>query len=516
MKKNLFLTLSLGLIMPIFLTASSDIRQNYIATYKRIAMDEMERVGVPASIKMAQALLESGAGTSTLALQANNHFGIKCGKNWNGKTMYRKDDDYDDKGKLIASCFRKYESVSSSFRAHSQFLLDNRRYAFLFELDPTDYKGWARGLKKAGYATSSTYANKLIQLIEEYELYLFDLGIDNTEESIVATEPEVVKEQPKPVAVKHTPRPNAPRANSVLAVITINDVKNVSARVGDTPERIANQTNVDVRKLIRWNEFLNRPNQSLNGGERIYLQPKRKSYRGKKKYHFVKAGESMFDISQLYGIRLKTLYEKNRLDPGYEPASGQRIKIRGAKVKENEIPRKNWKENRSPITVDNFEWEDENEEETDRENYLDAVVSQKNNSNKSSSKPEDIVWERPTASVPTVTKPIAKPSKEETIIWDAPKQNVEEKTHLTDSHFKQYKVEGEKMVEIKPEAKSKAKPETNPVGTYSPPAPRVHVVSRSETLYGISKNYGLSVADLKAKNDLRSNTISIGQRLIID
>jgi len=506
MKKNLILTLSLGLIMPIFLIASNDVRQDYIATYKRIAMDEMERVGVPASIKMAQALLESGAGTSTLATQANNHFGIKCGNNWNGKTMYRKDDDYDDKGKLIASCFRKYESVSSSFRAHSQFLLDNRRYAFLFELDPTDYKGWARGLKKAGYATSSTYANKLIQLIEEYELYLFDLGIDETEDPIVYTEPEKPVEKPRPVVVRNTSRrPTAPSANSVLAVISINDVKNVRARVGDTPEKIAASTNVDVRRLIRWNEFLNIPNQQLNGGERIYLQPKRKSYRGKKKFHFVKAGESMFDISQLYGIRLKTLYEKNRLDPGYEPASGQRIKIRGGKVKENEIPRKNWKGNTDPITVEDFQWE--NETNGDDENYLDAVSPQRNNSSVRNSNPDDIVWDRP-----AIKKPVAKTtpqvSKEETIIWEAPKQNTEEQTRLTDDHFKIDQIKEEKIEVSKPATKSNV--------TYTPPVPRIHIVDKGETLYRISKFYGLSVAALKAKNDLRSNTISVGQRLVID
>ena len=508
MKKYLILTLSLGLFMPILLTASSDRHHDYIASYKHVAMNEMERVGVPASIKMAQALLESGAGTSTLALQANNHFGIKCGNNWNGKTMYRKDDDYNDKGKLIASCFRKYESVGSSFRAHSQFLLDNRRYAFLFELDPTDYKGWASGLKKAGYATSSTYANKLIQLIEEYELYLFDLGIDITEDPIVYNEPEKTNNKPRPVVVKHTSKPSAPRANSVLAVININDVKNVRARIGDTPESIAEQTNVDVRRLIRWNEFLDRPNQQLNGGERIYLQPKRTSYRGKKKYHFVKSGESMFDISQLYGIRLKTLYEKNRLDPGYEPASGQKIKIRGGKVKENEIPRKNWKVDRTPITVDGFEWEKEDEPTADNEDYLEAVASQKNIETKPSSRPDDIVWDRPATTTRVETKPIVTAPKKETIVWEAPKQSVEEKTRLTDDHFKQDQPKKEQVVEVKKITKPKV--------AYTPPAPTVHVVDNGETLYGISKFYGLSVGALKAKNDLRSNTISIGQRLIID
>ena len=146
---------------------------NYIEQHKDIAIQEMLRTGVPASIKLAQALLESNAGRSTLALKANNHFGIKCGSKWKGKTHYRKDDDY-KRGKLVKSCFRKYKKTQESFIAHSNFLKDNKRYASLFQLDRKDYKKWAKGLKKAGYATSKTYAQKLIKLIEEYKLYQYD------------------------------------------------------------------------------------------------------------------------------------------------------------------------------------------------------------------------------------------------------------------------------------------------------------------------------------------------------
>jgi len=145
----------------------------YIHQYKDIAIQEMGRTGVPASIKLAQGLLESNAGRSTLAQKAHNHFGIKCGGSWKGKTFYRKDDDYRN-GKLVKSCFRKYKRATASYIAHSNFLTDNRRYASLFSLSPKDYKAWAKGLKKAGYATSKTYASKLIKLIEEYQLYKFD------------------------------------------------------------------------------------------------------------------------------------------------------------------------------------------------------------------------------------------------------------------------------------------------------------------------------------------------------
>src|SRR5688500_8307242 len=150
----------------------------YIELYKDIAVSEMMRTGIPASIKLAQAIHESACGKSDLACKANNHFGIKCGNDWNGKKYNQEDDDYKD-GELVKSCFREFRTVYDSYIAHSDFLTDpakSKRYGFLFELDQTDYKGWARGLAKAGYATDPQYANKIIDLIEKYELYQYDSG----------------------------------------------------------------------------------------------------------------------------------------------------------------------------------------------------------------------------------------------------------------------------------------------------------------------------------------------------
>ena len=155
----------------------NDAYLKYIEKYKIYAIKEMERAGIPASIKLAQGLLESNAGRSTLARRGNNHFGIKCGDNWKGKKIMREDDDYDENGKLIKSCFRHYKSVEACYIAHSEFLRDPKkkyRYGRLFRLDPYDYKAWAKGLKDAGYATSGTYTEKLISIIERYELYLYD------------------------------------------------------------------------------------------------------------------------------------------------------------------------------------------------------------------------------------------------------------------------------------------------------------------------------------------------------
>jgi cell wall-associated NlpC family hydrolase len=163
------------LTSPVITKASENTEAvySYIKTYRDIAVEEMKRTGIPASIKLAQAINESGFGKSYLAKNGNNHFGIKCGGSWQGKTIYKKDDKY-RRGRLQQSCFRKYENAEESFKAHSNFLTQKERYASLFKLSPTDYKSWAKGLQKAGYATSKTYAQKLISLIERYDLNQYD------------------------------------------------------------------------------------------------------------------------------------------------------------------------------------------------------------------------------------------------------------------------------------------------------------------------------------------------------
>lgn len=171
-----------------FASEYADAVQAYINTYEEIAIEEMKRTGIPASIKLAQAINESGFGKSYLARSGNNHFGIKCGKDWTGATISKKDDRY-VKGRLKKSCFRKYENATESFKAHSDFLVNRSRYASLFKLSPTDYKGWAKGLQKAGYATSKTYARKLIDLIERYDLHQYDV-VESEEEKVEA--PEII------------------------------------------------------------------------------------------------------------------------------------------------------------------------------------------------------------------------------------------------------------------------------------------------------------------------------------
>lgn len=300
-------------IFPILIatpTPSLDPHDDYIRTFRQIAIQEMERTGIPASIKLAQAILESNGGKSELAVKAHNHFGIKCGNDWKGPTYELKDDDYDDAGNHINSCFRVYRKDEASFIAHSEFLRDPNkasRYGFLFRIPPTDYRRWAHGLRKAGYATNPRYPQLLIDMIERYHLDQYDLV--------------------------------SPDALDKLAGISrINDVKLTFAREKETLATIASRTDVSVNQLLKYNDYIYTPDTPLNEDDLVYLQPKRNYFRGKQNWHKVQSGESLLSIAQLYGIRVDKLRKKNRIPDGFEPAPGERIRLRW-KIRKSDIPR---------------------------------------------------------------------------------------------------------------------------------------------------------------------------------
>jgi len=313
---NKILILAVFLVSVFVGNAQSSKQEIYIDRYKEIAISEMERAGVPASIKLAQGILESGSGKSTLARKANNHFGMKCGPAWKGKEYYKEDDDYDQNGKLIKSCFRVFDSAKECYIAHSNFLTDSRkryRYGFLFDLDPKDYKAWSRGLKKAGYATSPTYAEKLIKVIETYNLDRFDdMSSDNSSGTNVIVQRDFFK---------------------------VNNVKVVLAKGDETAIDIGIAQDVATKYIVKYNEKITRSNQSIEKGSRVFLQKKRSGYRGKQKYHVVKTGETLFDISQKYAVSLKRLRNRNRIGKGERPAKGAKIKLRGFKVFKKNKPR---------------------------------------------------------------------------------------------------------------------------------------------------------------------------------
>lgn len=273
---------------------------NYIKTYSEIAVEQMRRYRIPASITLAQGLLESGAGEGTLAKRSNNHFGIKCGNRWRGRSVRHNDDAPNE-------CFRAYDRVEDSYEDHSRFLTDNSRYSSLFSLKTTDYKGWAVGLKRAGYATDPSYANKLISIIEIYELYKYD----NAGAAAVSAKKWAKLLRKKPwLANPHE-------------VYMANGIAYVVARDGDTFRLLAGEFGISWKKLVKFNDLTK--DYTLEAGDIIYLNKKNRKTVAADVYYTVKEGDSMHSISQKYGITLKRLYRLNRMDGDHIPEVGERV-----------------------------------------------------------------------------------------------------------------------------------------------------------------------------------------------
>lgn len=448
----------------------SETQLNYINRFKDIAVQEMERTGIPASIKLAQGLLESNAGQSVLARRANNHFGIKCGSDWQGDSFYREDDDYDANGQLIKSCFRSYKNSDASFIAHSEFLRDPRkafRYGFLFRLDPMDYRNWAYGLKQAGYATNPAYPESLISLIERYQLFLYDnaTAVDiDTPSDIVAS-----------------------------GILDNNDVRYVVVTKGESLEDIAKRVDVSVRNLISYNEKITSSQQEIAEGERVYLQPKRNGYRGKEKYHTVATGETMFNISQEYAVKLSNLYKRNRMSQGEEPRVNEKIKLRGCKVKDAPKLRSEEDEFLNPGSsaplLPNGELDmEEPDEDTSQPSTPTRpvtpppVIVQPEAPNNGGNRPDVPIIivdpNRPPAPAPQPTKPT---TTQPPVVSPTP---------------------------TNPSPAPTTNPTNNPNGN-----PVYHTVVAGETLYGISRRYNITVDQLKSLNGLTENTIQAGMQL---
>jgi len=275
-------------------------RWQYFEKFHEMAVEEMHRSGVPASITLAQGALESADGNSRLARVANNHFGIKCHEDWTGKRAYHDDDARNE-------CFRKYSSVEDSYRDHSDYLKAKSRYAFLFELQLSDYKGWARGLKKAGYATSPTYADRLIKIIEDFELNRYD--------DMVIPENTVRRK------ARHTKEKVTMRD-----VWETNRVKFVRALPGDSYSSITKELGKLDWEIPQYNDAS--MGDSIIPGQVVYIQPKRNRAQPSDREHVFKTGETMRQVSQLYAIKLESLYKMNNLKTESQPEPGTVLQLR--------------------------------------------------------------------------------------------------------------------------------------------------------------------------------------------
>ncbi len=331
---------------------ATDYAREYIIKYGNLAVSEMKRSGIPASITLAQGMLESNYGRSRLATQANNHFGIKCHSDWSGGRIYHDDNRRNE-------CFRSYNSPEESYRDHSDFLVNGSRYSDLFSLKATDYKGWAHGLKKAGYATDPKYPDLLIRKIEEYGLWAYDSGSASPIVSQLSSGSPLVRSDTAPAPAVSTPAKTtvtpqpavkgsgtqvqqvSDKQASVrdeeepVKVISIttgektlenNGVEYIIIGEGDTYESLAERHQLLMWEISRYNELT--AGAPLVPGQVLYLQPKRARAAQGLSVHTAEAGETMYSISQRYAVKLSSLYKMNLMDEGTECRPGQKIRLR--------------------------------------------------------------------------------------------------------------------------------------------------------------------------------------------
>jgi LysM repeat protein len=295
--------------------------EQYINTWKDFAISEMKRSGIPASIKLAQGMLESANGNSRLAVNANNHFGIKC-HGWEGEEIYHDDDKKSE-------CFRKYEDAKGSFIDHSEFLMTRNRYAFLFDYKSTDYKNWAKGLSRAGYATDPKYSQKLIDHIERYKLHQYD-------SDVTATKNAPTQSAQTPSGSK-SPTSKTAGAWDDFASFNINrhPVKQnnrtgyITVKEGDSYTSLSAELDMMPWQLPKYNEA--KATDELREGQIVYLQPKRRKAEKGKETHTVCEGETIRDVSQKYAVKSSRLYVLNRMEEGTQPKAGDVLNLRKKK-----------------------------------------------------------------------------------------------------------------------------------------------------------------------------------------
>lgn len=457
----------------LILQAQKQTPTQYIDRYKELAVIEMHRSGVPASITLSQGVLESSSGNSRLAKFANNHFGIKCKGNWTGKTIYANDDAPDE-------CFRAYGSVLESYKDHSDFLRKNWRYHELFELKITDYKGWCHGLRKAGYATNPQYGKILINLIERYELYQYDT--QKLPQNETPEESEKINGVPVKIATKE-----------------------------ETVRSIAEDNYLKDKHIRKWNDLPK--DEEIKAGEVVYLKPKRR--RGSEDKHIVTKTDNMRGISQTYGIKLKHLYKKNRMETGTEPKVGEVLYMQ--KKRDSDDPVKtqakkpNWEEEKkfiNPSAVNQNRIDSTNFDNPGAINKVTIevpdfhLVVKGDNIYRIAEKyhvfEEDILKWNPSLNPNTMQIGQKIILKEELAdIQNLKKQETETQPNKA-TNADLNKMDTEEMQK-----------------NIAVDGTMTHMVIKGDTMFNICKRYGITVDQLKEWNNLENITIQIGQKLIV-
>ena len=502
-----------------------EARNIYIDRYRAIAIREMERTGIPASIKLAQGILESDAGRSTLSSQYNNHFGIKCHSDWQGERYYKEDDDKDPvTGQLIKSCFRAYSNGDESFIAHSEFLRDPRkvnRYGSLFQLNPKDYVSWANGLESSGYATSSDYSEKLVRLIEDLQLHQYDL----MSSSDVASNTNNTTPNGGPINNSNNSGNNTGWANngsnssSGASIVDgeRNNVKFLKINGGLTLEQVAGRYDISLKKIQTFNEEIGAADRRLPEGTIIYTQQKRNNWSGNEKFYRVQQCETMFDISQKFGIKLSKLYSKNEMRDGDQPAVGEKIVLRRGWFQSVDMPALRdtfgeWKKCRQPEVL------------LDKPVTNPATATTKPSNNGefgfeitpggNTQPANNNTTGQPT--LPQTSYPNAYPTYPSTETSSYPStQPTYPNTQPTYPTNTQPSTTYPSYPSTQPTKPPVTKPTTKPTTTPSQPAvgSEYYTVLQGETLWGISRKFNLTVDKLKQLNNLTDNIIKPGQQL---
>lgn len=527
MKLSSAYLLGLGLSMGLLVTQTAHAQKTtrisvdeYITTYKEIAIREMNRTGIPASITLAQGIHESGAGNSRLATEAKNHFGIKCGGNWKGETYYKWDDEASE------SCFRVYENAEASYLDHSA-ILEKKRYQFLFDYEKTDYEKWAKGLRKAGYATDPRYPQKLIKTIEQHQLSQYDLAMPTIVVSMEDdTSYQEIINNPKEIFVipDETYRPLRKKPRSYLfqnykkGFFRTNGASYVIAQAGETALEVASRMDIPYRKFLRFNDLVD--GDRLIDHQPCYIQPKRSKYRGDEEYYRVENDVSMYEIAQKFGIKLEDLYQRNLLQIGEEPRNGEIIMFNkqvsvppALRLKSDEdmlpkdpnlgsvpeFPKKQVKKDLEPIPSPPLN--------INEPTYPDSVY---NNNINTSVNPD----ERYLKADPVV------PSNEEDWIEDLERKIQEEKDSIrrntpifpntekkskTDPLDKKDDLKSIKVPELEDDF-----PVDEHINSY-----RVHIVKKGETLFSLGQLYKIPWEKIKGFNQLTNNSITENQPLKI-
>ncbi|SCC12129.1 Flagellum-specific peptidoglycan hydrolase FlgJ [Chitinophaga costaii] len=499
----------------------------YVNTYKNIAIEEERRTGIPAAITLAQGVVESQSGNCWLVLNSNNHFGIKCKNNWTGPYV-----TYDDDAK--GECFRKYESAADSYKDHSAFLTGNPRYATLFKIDQHDYKSWAYGLKQAGYATSPTYPQQLIKVIEDnnlnqYTLIALNEAPGNGELSDPLAPVSYGGKRGRDYALGNSPIDksnhttyNAPSKNYIVgAVVKVNGRKALFAKAGTPLIQVATKYDVRLSNLVKYNDL--EDDQSLPQDMLVFLQ--KKSKRGQDDYHLVAPGETMHDVAQAEGIQMKWLRRRNKMDEGQEPAPGAKLVLDGFASEKPAV--------RTDVAATPLKEEDQQPKDLQPKkiwNDLKEGVNNIRNGGASTTAttaatpapaPQQQVNKLP-AGMEDDLKKVAQVNKIPPAASTLPAKPQASTTTPEKPEGSDEAAVAIKETPANAGAGPSAPVVTTPMATPPPAAAPgnmdangYHEVTPKETLYGIAQRFNVSIANLQAWNNLQGYDIKIGQRILV-